>query len=146
MIINLEHILCDDRLVAAASSAPITVENPPIVPQSSEAALQELDISVTISKGEEMYDGLADRSVSEECPTSRMWHTHLTSSARLENTMSDQIVSIPALVPNAAISMFRDAGRATESILGHEGHFRDPSRGQESAGQRYSKCRLLFCS
>lgn len=62
-----------------------------------------------------MFDGLADRLVSEEGPASRIRPTHSTSSTELENTMNEQNASISALVEDAVIHLSGDPDRATES-------------------------------
>lgn len=64
-----------------------------------------------------MFDGLADRRVSEEHPFSRTPPPQYASLARLENSMRDQISSAPALVEHAVSHLLGDVGRATESRL-----------------------------
>lgn len=62
-----------------------------------------------------MFDAIADRPVSEERPASRIRPTHSALLAKLENTVCEQIASIPALLEDAVVRLFGDAGRVTES-------------------------------
>lgn len=67
------------------------------------------------SRGRRPFDGLADRTVSKECPTSRIRLSQSCSPARLEESVCKQIATIPALVKDAVVRLFDDAGLATES-------------------------------
>lgn len=85
------------------------------MPHSLETALEEEVTSVPRSHDEDKLYGLADRPVSEEHPTSTIWPTQSRSSARTENTIHDQFVSIPGVVKDSAVRRFGGSGRTTES-------------------------------
>lgn len=115
VVSNQERILRDGHHIAAASSAATSVLNPIIVPQSSEAVLQKVVTPIWRAEGVDTFSGLVNRPVLQERPTSRIWLKHTTSLARLESPMSEQISSIPVLVENAMILLFKDADRFMES-------------------------------
>lgn len=70
---------------------------------------------VSRAEGEDTFDALTDRPVSEEGPVSRIRLKHSPSPAQLDNTVREQIASIPALVENAVMRFFGNAGKVTES-------------------------------
>lgn len=110
---NPERILLDVRWASASSKAAQAVENLLIAPQSLEAALQGVATSFPSLDGEDTFDAVADRLVSEERPAPGTRPKHSVSSAKLGVTLGQQISSILALVQDAVAR--RNAGRATES-------------------------------
>lgn len=64
-----------------------------------------------------MFDGFADKALSEERLALRFWPTHSALLARLENTTPELIASIPALIEDAVSPLLGEAGRVTESCL-----------------------------
>lgn len=109
---NPECILRDKRRAAATSSVTTPVGNPPIAPQLLDAALEKAVTQIPRAEGEETFDGLADRPVTEERAASRIQPTPFASLVRSENTMRKQIISILDLVEDAVMCLLSYAARA----------------------------------
>lgn len=62
--------------------------------------------------GEDRFNGLEDRSGLEGDLALRIQPTHSVSSARLQNTMREQIVCIPSLENDTFIRLLEDAGQS----------------------------------
>lgn len=117
VVSNPDQKLRDGRSIAATTSAAIFIGNLPFAPQLLEAVLENVATSVPSAGVEDTFDGPALRPLSEERSGSSILPTYSASSARLENTLHEQIVSIPAPVEPSLIRLLRDAGRDTESSL-----------------------------
>lgn len=65
---NPERILCDGRQISVASSTKTLVRSLPSAPELLEAALKEVATPVPINEGEDSFDTLGGRPVSEERP------------------------------------------------------------------------------
>lgn len=91
------------------------VGNPPILPQFSETALEEVVAPLLRAAGENKLDGLADGPVSEECPASKTPPTQSRSSVHLEEIVCDQIASSSVLAEHKVARLFGDARRSMES-------------------------------
>lgn len=115
VVSNPYRTLRDARRIAATSSAAILVENTPIPPHSLEEVLEGVATPVPRAEGEDRSDGVANGPVSEERPAPKTRSPHSASTARLENTMCEQVAKNPALVEDLVIRLFRDAGLAMES-------------------------------
>lgn len=84
-----ERILGHGRRIAFTSSATTLVGNPPITSQSLKAAIKEVTTPVPRAGGEDSFDGLPDRPVSEECPTLEIRPTQAPSLVDLEKAMRE---------------------------------------------------------
>lgn len=107
---KLERILRDGCRITATLRAVPPAGKPPIVPQSLEAARQEVHTPPWRSQGEDTFDTITDRSMLEEHQFSRTLATHSSLSARLHNIMREQIFSISGLVEDAVVHLFGNAG------------------------------------
>lgn len=65
---NPELILCDGHRVPASSCATTPIENPSIAAHLIKATLEEVATLVPRAKGDDTFDGLTDRPVSEVLP------------------------------------------------------------------------------
>lgn len=70
---------------------------------------------------EDSFDNLADKLMPEEYSALSNWPFRGVLSGSREDTVRKQIESTPALVENAVVWLFSDAGSATESSLVSKG-------------------------
>lgn len=109
VVSNLERILPDVHRTATAPSPATLVGHSPMAFHSLGTSLEKV---ATPGPGMEeggTFDGFTDRPVSEERPNSSILPAHFAPSAKLEDTMPDQIPSISFIVLDAAICLFGDA-------------------------------------
>lgn len=88
------------------------------MPQSLEAGLEEVAKPLPRAEGEDTFHNLADRPVSEERPASRTLSTQSRSSTRLDDTVRNPFVGIPAVAEGTSVRILGDTGRATEESPG----------------------------
>lgn len=98
VVSNLERILRDVRLTAAASSAATAVRNPPIALKSLEAELTEVAARVPREECKIKFDGRADRTVLEERHVSRVRLAQSRLVIMLEDIARNEFGSIPDVV------------------------------------------------
>lgn len=114
VVSNPECILRDGHQISDTSDTATPVVNPPIAPQSLEAALKEVAVSNQRVESGDTLDGFADKPVSEERPASTIPFTRSCSTVWLEDAMRDQIVCISAVLENAVVRLLDNEGQATE--------------------------------
>lgn len=114
VVSNPKRMLRDRRCTAASSSNKNPVGNPPIIRQSLEAELQKPAAPIPAAEAKRMCDGLANKPVSKERRASIIPPTLSRSSGRPEDTVCEQIASIPALVKDTAVRLSDYVRRVTE--------------------------------
>lgn len=110
-----ERIYRDGHRIAAAWNTAHIVVNLPIAAQSLKAALQEVATPPQRTQGEDTFSGIAYLPLSEDRLVRTTLPTLSILSAKLEDTIFEQITSILFSVENAVRCLFVAAGRATES-------------------------------
>lgn len=98
VVTGLKRILREDRRITAASRTAAVIGNPPIEPQTLDAALEEVVAPIQRAEVKDTFAGLTDRPGSEEGHNLRLRPSQSCPSERLEDTVCGQIVRIPALV------------------------------------------------
>lgn len=107
-------ILRDDRRIVAASITTTPVGNLPVAPLSLEAALEEVAGPIPSAECQDTFEDLAGMRLSKKCSMSRLQSTKYCASLWLDDTVREQITSIPDLAEDTVIWLFGNAGRATE--------------------------------
>lgn len=111
---NQNYILHDGSRVAAAPSDAKYIGKPPVTTRSLEASPQEVATPPSKTPDEDMFDAVADRPVSEECPASMTLPRYSASLPKLENTMREQISGTSDLVEGAVVRLLGEVGKALE--------------------------------
>lgn len=98
-----ERILCNGHCIFAAWSTINPVGDPPIAPQSVEAAIEQIAAPIlTVERKERRFNDRANRAVAEDRPASTIFPTQ----PRVGKTVHGHVASILALVEDTVIPLF----------------------------------------